>query len=93
MPRTADDMGLPPRVFLYTLDQIAMMLGLEMQSLKNSHIFFEGRHVGTKPKMKMRARDISGEDDSKPDWRVTEFEFKRWLKLHGFRVYERTTVN
>lgn len=87
-----DDLGLPPRVFLYTLDQIAMMLSLELSSLKQSHIFFEGRHPGRKPIMKMRARDISGEDDAKPDWRVSEQEFRMWLKLHGFRVYERTSV-
>lgn len=87
-----DRMGLPPRVFLYTLDQIATMVSMELPALKAGHIFFDGRQVGKKPATKMRAQDISGPEATTPDWRVTEDEFIKWLKFRGFRIYDRTTI-
>ena len=82
---------MPPRLFLYTLDQIATMTGVRLESLKASHIHFDRRSVGARPGDKMLARNIA-QDGEKPEWRVAENEFIRWLRKRGFRIYERTSI-
>ena len=89
---TKDMMGLPPRTFLYTLDQIAQMIEVELPTLRSRHIHFEGRSVGKQPLDRMLARDISSGDDP-PEWRVAENEILRWLKKKGFRVTMRGWVS
>lgn len=79
--------GLPARVFLFTLDQIAQMINVGERTLKNDYIHFAERTPGARPKRKMMARNIAPEDVS-PDWRVTEEEFKRWMRHMGYRLYE-----
>jgi hypothetical protein len=37
----------------------------------------------------MLARDISPDDAERPDWRVSEKDFVRWLRFKGFRYHER----
>lgn len=83
--------GLPLRVFMYTLDQIATMLQLEMSHFKSSYVHYEERSVGYRRHEQMSARNIAP-DGEKPDWRITEQEFVRWLRYKGFKIYNRGSV-
>ncbi len=87
----ARNVGLPPRPFLYTLDQISTLLDLTQREVEMRYIFWDQRSVGMVPKDKMMARNIAPKD-SKPDWRVAERELVRWMKHKGFRFYERSSV-
>lgn len=87
LPSEAPKVGLPPRVFLYTLDQLCVMIDIDVKSLEKSHVYFEGRSIGTRRRDLMIARNIAAPDE-KPEWRVAEREFVRWLKFKGFRYYE-----
>lgn len=84
-------MGLPTKAFLYTVDQIAYMLGATEATIKSTHLHYEGREIMPCPNGKMLAHNIAPEG-MKPDWRVAENEFIRWLRFKGFRVYNRTSV-
>lgn len=86
------EVGLPPRVFLFTLDQIAFMLNISERAVAQTYTYFEGRSIGTRTRDRMIARNIAP-DDRAPDWRVAEREFVRWMKLKGFRYYERGAVS
>lgn len=79
--------GLPPRPFLYALDQIAQLTSIDFVHLKASFVFYEGRSIGVRPSKKLLARNIAGE--AKPEWRVAEQELLRWLRACGFRIHER----
>ncbi len=79
---------LPPRPFLYTLDQIATLLGMTTATLKKDHAYLVGFSMGQCRATNLQARSISP-PDRPPDWRVGEEELMRWLKLHGFRIYQR----
>lgn len=83
--------GLPVRSFLYTLDQIATMVQVQIKHLKSTYIHFEERSVGFRPPGKISARNIAPNGES-PDWRVAEEEFVRWLRYKGFKVYNRASV-
>jgi hypothetical protein len=79
--------GLPTRAFLFTLDQIAYMLDLELVSLRKSYLHYDGRTVGDRSPDKMMARNIAPPGE-KPEWRVAEKELQRWLRRKGFRLYD-----
>ncbi len=83
--------GLPPRPFLYTIDQISVILDVTEKIVAATYLFFEGRSTGTRNKHLMLARNIAP-PDAKPDWRVAERELVRWMKTKGFRYYERGTI-
>lgn len=91
LPSDAGKVGLPPRPFLYTLDQISMLIDVQQVTLERTYVHFEGRSVGAAPRSKMLARNIAPPDD-KPDWRVAEREMVRWFKNRGFRYYDRGAV-
>lgn len=81
---------LPERPFLFTLDQIATMLSISEEKLKkNGHIYFVGRSVGKRQTGQLEARNIS-DSTSRPEWRVSEVELKRWMKYRGFRIVNRS---
>jgi|SRR6478609_2337377 len=82
--------GLPPRPFLYTIDQIATLLDIDEKTLRSgqSHVYYEGRTPGVPRKDMMLARNIAAPDET-PDWRVAERELVRWFKRKGFRWYDR----
>lgn len=84
----AASVGLPVRPFLYTLDQIAMLLVVTQDALERSYLHFDGRHPGARPIDKMLCRNIAPVTEP-PDWRVAERELIRWMRRAGFRVYER----
>lgn len=81
--------GLPLRVFLYDLEQIATMLAVSLPTLKNSYLFYDGRTPGAPPPDKIVTRNIAP-TGAKPAWRVAEQELIRWLKYKRFKLYEAT---
>jgi hypothetical protein len=85
---TPEKIGLPPRVFLYTLDQISVLINVPEARLKASYIYFENRSTGLKDTFMMSARNIAP-TDQKPDWRVSEREFVRWMRYMGYKYYDR----
>lgn len=98
-PRTeGPKVGLPPRVFLYTIDQIAALLSVDPRTVKTSYLYFDGINVGPVPRDKLMARNIDPdyrppshaepEGHGKAEWRVAENELIRWLKHKGFRLYD-----
>lgn len=84
--------GIPIRVFLFTLDQISVMLNVSVQSIRSTYIHFDGRSTGAPLKDRMLARNIAPADE-KPDWRVAEREFVRFMKYRGFKVYDRGWID
>lgn len=75
----------PP--FLYTLDQIAQILNLTIERLEKVYVvkIRPGGNTSRKDLVggrRMVARNIS--PDSNPDWRISDAEFNRWMKLMGF---------
>jgi hypothetical protein len=89
--RAAKNVGLPPRPFLYTIDQISVLLSLSEADIRARYIYFQGRSIGAKSPDLMTARNIAPRTDS-PEWRVTETELIRWMRSRGFRYYERSTT-
>jgi hypothetical protein len=88
---TPDKVGLPIRPFLYTLDQIANLLDIELVRLKAGWIHYRGRTIGRNTGDQMEAIDISPVGQGmKPEWRVSEQELIRWMKRKGFRVLTRS---
>lgn len=83
---TADSVHLPVRVILYSLDQIAVFLAVTEAHLKTKYMFYEGRSLGKAPRALLLARNIAPEG-TRPDWRVTETEFVRWMRYKGFKFY------
>lgn len=92
-------MGLPPRAFLYTIDQIAELLSVTPRQVRDNYLYFDGVNVGSIPPRRMLARNIDPEysppsyafpeGKGKAEWRVAENELIRWLKVMGFRIYDR----
>lgn len=74
-----DKYGLPPRLFLYTLDQISDLLQVPNV---DPWIHYEGRTPGRRKRGTMTARNIAP-PDCKPEWRIEEREFILWMKETG----------
>jgi hypothetical protein len=91
-PFTPKTVGLPPRPFLYTEDQIAGIIGVQANTVKTRYLWYEGREVGAADIDKMIARNIAPATD-KPEWRVAEGELVRWLRRKGFKFYERKQIS
>lgn len=73
----------PVRPFLYTLDQIASLVSIDERELIAVYLFLEGRSLFTPAPHHLHTRNIAP-PDKKPDWRVIESEFIRWLRYLGF---------
>ena len=86
--RSPEKVGIPVRLFLFTLDQISTMLAVDEDRLKRGYLFYEGRSVGVRPPDKILARNIAPAGE-KPEWRVAEKELVRWARSRGFRIYDR----
>ena len=87
--RNPEAVGLPLAPVMYHLDQVAFFLGLSKDQLIDTKIFFAGRTIGKKHPRQIRAVNIAVEEDGEPEWRVTEGELVRWLKLIGIKVFSR----
>lgn len=90
-PHDATKIGLPVRPFLYTLDQISVLVDIDEAQLRSQHVHYEGRSVGAATRRRMLARNIAAAEE-KPDYRIAEREFIRWLRFKGFKYYERGVV-
>jgi hypothetical protein len=77
---------LPLREFMYTLDQLGMLLGVPETVIRKQYIFFDGVTTGTY-RGRMRARNIAP-DHAPPDWRVNETQFRNYLRRRGYTVVE-----
>lgn len=84
-----DRLNLPPRIFLYTLDQVSFLLEIDESFLKKNFLFYEGRSVGICPGHLLRAVDISPPDSKETEWRVTEDSLLRWMRYMGFKYLDR----
>jgi hypothetical protein len=82
------EVQLPPRLFLYTMDQVAVILDVTIDQVRQHLAYYEGRSVGRSRKEEIRFRNIAAPDE-KPDWRVTEHDLVRWLKFKGYKFYDR----
>ena len=90
MPDERKQLGLPPRPFLYTLDQISVIVSVEQATLKrNGWLFFQGRQPGRPLPDELRCVNIASGINDAPDWRVEERELIRWMKRKGFRYVDR----
>jgi hypothetical protein len=87
-----EKLGLPPMPFFYHLDQVAVFLNQTVEDLCETRIFFAGRSIGKPTIMQLRAVNIAVDPDDTPDWRITQGELIRWLKVLGIRVYSRGRV-
>lgn len=87
-PRKREWVALPARPFMYTADQLAAVLSMTEAHVRGRLLWYEGREVGVRPLVKLKAINIANEDE-RPDWRVSEQELIRWMKHKGFRYYER----
>lgn len=79
---------LPETTFLYTVDQIAYMLNKTEHSVRVSDLYYEGRSTGALPRHQMLARNIAPPGE-RPDWRVADGVFRKWMRFKGFKYYER----
>lgn len=84
----AQEVGLPIREFFYTVDQIALLLELREQYVRERILFYEGRSVGAPRKDEMVAVNFAHEGD-KPEWRIAERHLKRWMRFKGYKIYDR----
>ena len=82
-------MGLPTRVFFYTIDQVADMLGLGAQDVNARYLFKPGRDLGPQKNGQLLAVNIAPEDDGQPEWRISEDELIRWLRHKRIKLYRR----
>lgn len=81
--------GLPVKVFLYTLDQVALMLALDEGYLADRGlVHYLGRSTGTPSRDQLKAKNIMP-PDQKPDWRIAEAELIRYCKRRGIVIYQR----
>lgn len=87
------DVALPIRPFLYTVDQVANILGINpAKVLSASYCHFDGRSIGFPKRGQLRWRNISMPDET-PEWRCAERDLIRFLKHKGFKVVERGFVD
>lgn len=87
-----EKVGLPPITFFYTLDQVAVMLGKTVDDLTLSNLYFTGRTPGKQRIRHIKSVNISADPDKTPDWRITQGELVRWLKVIGVKVYSRGRI-
>lgn len=88
IPARPESVGLPPRPFFYTLDQIAVILNISQTDVERRYCYFEGRSTGARSPRLLQARNINPDPKDRPDWRVAERELIRWMKMMGFKYYD-----
>lgn len=86
-----EKVGLPSRPFLWTLDQISVLIAVQEQKLLANYMYLEGRSIGIATRHQIMARNIAP-PDQKPEWRVAERELIRWLKFKGYKYYDRGSL-
>jgi hypothetical protein len=76
--------GLPPLLFLFTLEQICSMIQVDMTSLMRNHLWYTGVTPGMPMRRQMRAVNVG--EHKEPIWRVSQRDFVSWAKRQGFKV-------
>jgi hypothetical protein len=84
VPVAASEVTLPPTPFLYTLDQVAVLIGWPQARLEKQ-VHFIGRSLGGRMQDQLQAMNVAEAGD-KPDWRISESEFMRWLIRMGYVI-------
>lgn len=92
-PKERARCGLPIREFLYTLDQIAFILNVRVETL-NQYVWFPdiagGKPQGKRKTQLMKAVNVVPSDmHAHPEWRVPEGQLIQFLKHKNIHVYER----
>jgi hypothetical protein len=83
--------GLPPLVFMFTIDQISSMMNMSEKYVRAEYLFYLGRSTGLKKRHHMNAVNIAPEGE-KAEWRVSWEEFLSWLKKMGFKASDVTRI-
>ena len=83
LPPSLASVEIPTPPFLYTLDQVAMIVGWSKQKL-HARTFYLLRSTGVKHYEDLEAFNMAARGE-KPDWRVSEHELIRWLRRHGYK--------
>jgi hypothetical protein len=86
------EVGLPSRIFLFTLDQVSSMLNVDEAKLRREYLYYAGRSVGRQPLRTMFAANIAPKE-LPAEWRVSDREFIRYCKAAGFRGYDLTRAS
>lgn len=79
---------MPMRPFLFTLDQVAYLIGVTEKDLVENYVYFFGRTEGRYRAGGgyVKAFNIAP-SDKPPVWRVSEEDLLRWLESKGYTVY------
>jgi hypothetical protein len=77
--------GLPPIIFMFTIDQIASMLNIDERTVMTTYLYYVGRSTGRKATHQMDTINIAPEERD-PEWRVPTKEFLRWCTRRGIKV-------
>lgn len=83
-PREADKVGLPPTPFFYTIEQVATLLQVKVDTVEKRLLFYQGRSVGVPPKTKLVATNLMPEGET-PEWRILDKHLIRYLRFKGIR--------
>lgn len=84
--------GLPTRPFLYTIDQVCMMLAVSEYYLKHEYAHWDGRSIGIPHPDRIVFRNIAP-NGTVPEWRCSERELVRFLRHKGYKYYERGFIH
>lgn len=85
-----NEVRLPAREFLFSLEQICQMLDCSQEFLEKEILYFAGRSVGAR-RNRLYAVNIASAE-SKPVWRVSETEFKVWMRTKRIKFTEPVNV-
>lgn len=77
------DVHIPDTEFMFTHRQIATMLAVSTETLRNRIFFYKGRSVGRPKPRQIVTVNIAPSLTDAPMWRVTETEFRRYLSAIG----------
>lgn len=88
LKRESKSVGIPFKSFLYTLEQVADMIQVDLVSFQKKYVHYDSRTPGIKRADKFFARNVSPMGE-KPEWRITDTEVLRWFKSKGYKVIER----
>lgn len=77
--------GLPPLVFMFTVDQIASMLAVSEKRVMEAFLYYGERTTGRMPRHQMRTINIAPSNE-KAEWRIPSREFLAWCKRMGVKI-------
>jgi hypothetical protein len=82
--------ALPAREFMYTLDQVADILNIQVESLRR-YVYFRGidRNLVREQDAMVAISITPSALHKRAEWRIPETEFLAFLKKRGLTVYER----